>query len=503
MQAVGLTGFLASQWRALWAGGKTAICILAIWAVQPATSQVLSYAHIDETPSSAGNQAAQIDAGFTLYWSLYDVNQEMRRGRAVDFLLLSGAASTVSAHVAITNGILADTILVAPIDTALGALPSTPSFSKQIKDLSAGPVMQKNVQISLLRLPAGAAGKINEILHRIAGLPMGSEGALAFVCAPDPLTDLPKALSGESAPRGWQTLYFFQNCLALWQGKPDNQIANEKRNMLPLEQIRTGGYRMVTLPPDGPAVITERSRSGEASKTEPSADKMGDLVLAEAFEKHGRLEESEAKYELALVSTDEAVRRRAVSGLERVFHRLNLWNWLSRLVLLLIGIAIGTVLSVGALDLHSLLLRRRGAMILRVESLVKVKAQAMPEFVMHVQRQEKELLEVVGESFLARGDATTILVPPPSQLFPLDDLPSLSIAKVDVKSVLQWIRALVEYFDTRHLVVWVGTLSTQVMLRASIQSGWTTQSHCTLQAETEEDAAWQLVTWAVGFDASR
>src|SRR5690348_11571714 len=102
MQAVGLTGFLASRWRALSPSGKKTVCVLAIaWAVQPGAAQVLSYAHVQENPSPAGHVADQIDAGFTLYWSLYDVNQQMQSGRAVDFLLLSGPASSVSEHVAI------------------------------------------------------------------------------------------------------------------------------------------------------------------------------------------------------------------------------------------------------------------------------------------------------------------------------------------------------------------------------------------------------------------
>ncbi|HEY6252474.1 MAG TPA: hypothetical protein VI685_21170 [Candidatus Angelobacter sp.] len=496
MQAVRLTGFLASRWRALWAGGRIVACILAIWAVQPAASQVLSYAHIDETPWSAGNPAAQIDAGFTLYWSLYDINQQMRSGRAVDFLLLSGTAATVSAHVAITNGVLADTILVAPADGLLGALPSTSSFSKQIKDLSAGAAMEKNVQISLLRLPAGAAGRINYTLQQIAALPMGPEGALAFVCAPDPLTDLPKAFARNPTLAEWSALYFFQNCLALWRRNPHNQLANKKRNMMPLEQTRDGGYRIVTLPADGSAVITERGWPGEASQTELPADKMGDLVLAEALEEHGRLEESQAKFESALASKDMAVRSRATSGIDRVLHQRAAWTWWSRLIL------VAAVILPFAVA-HFWLRRRRGRMVLHVEDLVASGARA--DFVMHVQRQERALAEVIGESFLTGTDDAerTVFAPPPSQTLNLSALPGLSVSKVDVKSVLVWVQVFAEYFSRRRLVVWVGTLSKRVMIRAAIESGWTRQNDWAFEADTDEEAAWQLVTWAAGYDVTR
>jgi hypothetical protein len=501
MQAVGFTSFLASQRRALWAGGKTAFCIVVLaFAVQPGGSQVLSYAHIDETSSSAGSSADQIEAGFNLYWSLYDVNQQMLSGRAVDLLLLSGTASSVSAHMAIANGVLADTILVAPLDTALSALPSTPNSFKQIKDLSAGPAMEKNVQIHLLRLPSGAAAKVTDILGQIATLSPGPEGTLVFVCAPDPLTDLPKALAAESVPRDWQALYFFQKCLALWRGTPhNNSLVNEKRNMQPLEQIRPGGYRIVTLPADGPTVITERGRPGEASQTEQSADKMGSLVLAETLEEHGRLEESQAKYELALASKDHAVRSRATSGLNRVLHRRDVWKWWSRLILIVALI----LLFAAARYLHLWLRRRRGRLVLRVENLVA--SGAMPNFVMHVQQQEKVLAEVVGESFLTgtEDDEITVFAPPPSQTLDLRALPSLSISKVDVKSVLVWVQAFGEYFSRRRLVVWVGMLSRHVMVRAAIESGWIRQSDWAFEAETEEEAAWQLVTWAAGYDATR
>jgi hypothetical protein len=354
--------------------------------------------------------------------------------------------------------------------------------------------MKKGVQIRLIRLPPGGAAKLSAVADQISGLSTGPAGALVFVCSPDPLIGLPNALGEESTQVHWTALYFFQNCLALWHAVGNK--TNQTKDTIPAATSDIKGYRLITVTSGGAIAITDRSRPAEPSRVEPSPDKIGDLMLAEALEHHCRLQEAEAKYESALASSSDAVRDRAAAGINRVLRRLNVWKWLLPLIML------AGLLSVLIL-LHLWLRQRRGRLVLRVENLTD--SASLPNFALYVQQQERVLAEIVGEALLAdTSDAErTVFAPPPSEILNLSALPSLSISKVDVKSVLVWIQVLGEYFSTRRLVVWVGKLSRRVMVRAAIESGWTRQEDLSFEAETEEDAAWQLVTWASGYDASR
>jgi hypothetical protein len=500
MPVVGLTGPLAPHPRRPSRLATIAVCIfLFTWIVHPAASQVLSYAHVDETRSPTGGVAGQIDAGFNLYWSLSDVNQQLRSGRAVDLLILSGRSSWLSTNLAIAQGVLADHILLVPTDMGTPGATATLSLPKVSSDLSANPVTEKSVQIHLLRLPSGASTKVSNTVRAIDDLANGPEGALAFVCSQDPLKDLPQVLAEKLAPRNWGVLYVFQNCLALWHGMPDN-TANKQRNEEAIEERKATGYRIVTLVVNGSSLVTERTRPGQTVEASKSADKLGDLMLAETLEQHWQLEESQAKYESALTSTDETVLQRATDGIDRVLPWRTAYKWFSRFVrwfsrLILLVIAILLFLAA-----RRRLRSRRGRMVLRVESLVA--SGAIPDFAMHVQRKELELSQLVGETLLADAGEMRIFAPPASQALKLDSLPSLSVSKVDVKSVLVWAQALWEYFGARRLMVWVGELSNRTMIRASIESGWTSQGDWMFEADTEEEAAWQLVTWAAGHDAA-
>ena len=494
MPVVGLTGPLAPhRQRPLRLATMAVWIFLFTWIVQPAASQVLSYAHVDETQSPTGGVAGQIDAGFNLYWSLSDVNQQLRSGRAVDLLILSGSSSWLSTNLAIAQGVLADHILLVPTDMGTPGATATLSLPKVSSDLSASPVTEKSVQIQLLRLPSGASTKVSDTVRAIDDLANGPEGALAFVCSQDPLKDLPRALAEKLAPRNWGVLYVFQNCLALWHGMPDN-TANKQRNEVAIEERKATGYRIVTLVVNGSSLVTERTRPGETIEAGKSADKLGDLMLAETLEQHWQLEESQAKYESALTSTDETVLQRAADGIDRVLPWRTAYKWSSRLILVVVVISLFFVA-------HSRLGSRRGPMVLRVESLAG--SEAMPNFAMHLNRQEQMLSQLVGESLWTNAGATRMFAPPLSQALKVDTLPSLSVSKVDVKSAFVWAQTFIEYFRARRLVVWVGQLSNRITVRGSIESGWTNQGDCTFEAETEVEAAWQVVTWAAGHDVSQ
>ena len=123
------------------------------------------------------------------------------------------------------------------------------------------------------------------------------------------------------------------------------------------------------------------------------------------------------------------------------------------------------------------------------------------EFGLQVQRQQGLLREIAGEGAYFSCAGQFLL--PPMESFDFGSLPSLTIWKVDIKPYLVWLRAIWNYITQRRLMVSAGELSGRVLIRASIESGWQTLLEWNDEAETHEDAAWKLVTWVAGYEATR
>jgi hypothetical protein len=126
-------------------------------------------------------------------------------------------------------------------------------------------------------------------------------------------------------------------------------------------------------------------------------------------------------------------------------------------------------------------------------------------FRLHIQRQTREMMELVSDStyFLSEGPSGGQLLRPLKETFGLGELPDLTIMKVEVKKILEWVYAIRRYILRRRLVVSVGRLSRSVLITASIESGWRTQAEWSDEAESEELAAWNLVTRVRGVEEAR